>query len=163
MLAKPVKPVKLAKAARVSTHPVKARTAESTRVIARMQKLCGALEGTAEVIAWGEPTWRVGGKIYAQLDDHHHGSAHVAVWIPAEEGAQEALIESDPERFFRPPYVGHKGWVAIVLDGKPDWGMVAALLEGAHALIAAKTKPKIEARPTTQARVAVKPRRARSR
>ncbi len=124
----------------MSTHPAKVRTATSAKLIERLRKICLALPDTAEVLAWGEPTWRVRGKIYAQLDDHHHGSAHVAVWIPAPDGAQQALIDSDPARFFRPPYVGHKGWVAIVLDTKPDWKMVAALVEQAYELIRAKKR-----------------------
>lgn len=121
-------------------HPVKKRTPESKKIIEKIRKLVAKFPDMTEVLAWGEPTWRVKGKLFAQFDDHHHGSAHIAVWIPGAPGQQEALIESDPKRFFRPPYVGHKGWVAIVLDGRPKWGMVGALLEGAHALIAAKKR-----------------------
>lgn len=123
------------KSPRVSTHPVKKRTPVSRAIIERLRELCLRLDDATEVLAWGEPTWRVGGKIFAQLDDHHHGAAHVSVWIPAADGAQQALIESDPERFFRPPYVGHRGWVAIVLDTDPDWNMVGVLLEQAHGLV----------------------------
>lgn len=97
-----------------------------------------ALPGTTEQIAWGEPTWRVRGKIFAQLDDHHHGSGHVSVWLPAPDGAQAALIDAEPERIFRPPYVGHKGWIAVILDGDPDWSMVEALVAQAHEVIASK-------------------------
>jgi predicted DNA-binding protein (MmcQ/YjbR family) len=62
------------------------------------------------------------------------------VWLPAEPGAQEAMIEADPKRFFRPPYVGPSGWIGVVLDGKPDWGLVAALVEKAYRLVA---RPKL--------------------
>jgi predicted DNA-binding protein (MmcQ/YjbR family) len=123
---------------RVSTHPARVRTAESKRLIARLQPICMALPGTTEQIAWGEPTWRVRGKIFAQLDDHHHGSGHVSVWLPAPDGAQAALIDAEPDRIFRPPYVGHKGWIAVILDGDCDWAMVEALVAQAHGLIAAK-------------------------
>ncbi len=119
----------------MSTHPVKKRTPVSREIIEQLREACLRLPDTTEVLAWGEPTWRVGGKIFAQLDDHHHGAEHVSVWIPAPDGAQQALIESDPERFFRPPYVGHRGWVAIILDTDPDWNMVGALLEQAHGLV----------------------------
>ena len=122
---------------RVSTHPVKKRTPQSRAIIEKLREICRQLPDTTEVLAWGEPTWRTGGKIFAQLDDHHHGAQQVSVWLPAEPGAQEALVDSDPARFFRPPYVGHKGWVAVVLDTDPDWSMVAMLLEQAHALIGA--------------------------
>ncbi|MGE5185466.1 MAG: MmcQ/YjbR family DNA-binding protein [Acidobacteriota bacterium] len=128
--------------ARVSTHPVKKRTRASKAIIARLHEICLALPETTEVLAWGEPTWRVRGKIFAQLDDHHHGSGHVAVWLPAPDGAQAALIDADPERFFRPPYVGHKGWIAVILDGDPDWGMVASLVEQAHGIIAGSRAPR---------------------
>lgn len=126
-----------AKQPRVSTHPAKIRTAVSEALIERLRPICMALPDTTEVIAWGEPTWRVRGKIFAQLDDHHHGAAHVSVWLPAPEGAQAALIDAEPERIFRPPYVGHKGWIAVILDGDCDWSMVEALVAQAHDLIAA--------------------------
>lgn len=67
---------------------------------------------------------------------HHHGAQRLSVWLPAGLGAQEALIESDPKRHFRPPYVGHSGWVGVVLDTRPDWGMVAWLVEQAYRLVA---------------------------
>lgn len=125
---------------RVSTHPAKRRTRESRALIARLQELCLALPDTTEVLAWGEPTWRVRGRIFAQLDDHHHGSAHVSLWLPAPPGAQEALVDADPARFFRPPYVGPSGWIGVVLDTGPDWGMVESLVVQAHELIAQKRR-----------------------
>ena len=51
-------------------------------------------------------------------------------------GVQETLIDSDPDRFFKPPYVGPKGWVGVILDTKPDWGMVQALLRDAYVHVA---------------------------
>ena len=112
------------------------RTAASRRIIERLRRICLALPETAEKDAWSEPTWRVKGKMFAQLDDHHHGAPHCSVWLPMPMGVQETLIEADPERFFRPAYVGHKGWVGVVLDGKPDWEMVAELVREAYRLIA---------------------------
>lgn len=111
-------------------------SAASERIIARVRKICLALPEATEKLAWGEPTWRVRERLFAQLDDHHHGSPHVSLWLPAPLGTQEALVSADPERFFRPPYVGHRGWVAVVLDGKPDWGVVADLVEQAYCMIA---------------------------
>src|SRR5262245_56817489 len=125
---------------RVSTHPAKKRTPVSREIITKLNEICLALPDTIEQQAWGEPTWRVRGKIFAQLDDHHHGAKHVSVWLPAPDGAQQALIEADPERFFRPPYVGHNGWIAVILDTDPDWDMVASLVAQAHGLIADKQR-----------------------
>jgi hypothetical protein len=118
------------------------RTAASQRNIERLRKLCLALPEATEKEAWSEPTWRVKGKLFAQVDDHHHGSAHCSLWLPASIEAQEALIAADPARFFRPPYVGHKGWIGLVLDGKPDWQAVAELVRAAYLRIA---PPKLQA------------------
>lgn len=92
-----------------------------------------------ERMSHGEPTWFAGrGRVFAMLDNHHHDSPHLAVWLPQPPDAQEVLIAADPERFFRPPYVGVKGWVGVVLDTKPDWGMVEALVTEAYRHVAAK-------------------------
>jgi len=122
--------------ARVSTHPPKARTTATLALIDRLRAICVALPDVTEQVAWAEPTWRVGGKMFAMCDTYHHGSAHLAVHLPAPPGAQAALIDADSARFFRPPYVGGKGWVGVVLDTAPDWEMVAALVRTAYELIA---------------------------
>ena len=104
--------------------------------VQRLRKICLALPEAAEKIAWGEPTWRVRGKLFAQLDDHHHGAEHLAVWLPAPLGEQEAMIFTDPERFFRPPYVGPRGWVGVRIDRRPNWAQVASLVEQAYRQVA---------------------------
>ena len=115
---------------------VRERTASSRRIIERLRKICLALPEATEKEAWSEPTWRVKGKMFAQMDDYHHGSPHCAVWLPSTIEAQEALIAADPKRFFRPAYVGHKGWVGVVLDTGPDWAVVAELVRDAYRRIA---------------------------
>jgi hypothetical protein len=102
----------------------------------RLRAICLALPEATEKIAWGEPTWRVRGKLFAQLDDHHHGADHLAVWLPAPLGEQEAMVFTDPARFFRPPYVGSRGWVGVRIDRKPDWTLVARLVEQAYRVVA---------------------------
>jgi hypothetical protein len=102
----------------------------------RLRAICLALPEATEKIAWGEPTWRVRGKLFAQLDDHHHGADHLAVWLPAALGEQEAMIFTDPARFFRPPYVGQRGWVGVRIDRRPNWTQVAALVESAYRQVA---------------------------
>jgi len=102
----------------------------------RLRAICLALPETSEKIAWGEPTWRVKGKLFAQLDNHHHGADHLAVWLPAPLGEQESLVFLDPQRFFRPPYVGSRGWVGVRIDGRPDWKLVASLVQQAYREVA---------------------------
>jgi hypothetical protein len=124
---------------------VRERTASSRRIIERLRKICLALPEATEKEAWSEPTWRVKGKMFAQMDDYHHGSPHCAVWLPSTIEAQEALIAADPKRFFRPAYVGHKGWVGVVLDTGPDWAVVAELVRDAYRRIApAKLAARVE-------------------
>ena len=106
----------------------------------RLRAICLALPETTEKLAWSEPTWRVRGKLFAQLDDHHHGADHLAVWLPAPLGEQEALIAREPSRFFRPPYVGQRGWVGVRIDGRPRWSEVAMLVEQAYRHVAPPSK-----------------------
>jgi hypothetical protein len=110
-------------------------TKAEVTAIARLRRICMALPGVTEKIAWGEPTWRAG-KIFAQMDTHHHGADHVAVWLPGRPGVQEELVTDDPAHFFRPPYVGHKGWIGVRIDNRPDWKTVASLVADAYRQVA---------------------------
>src|SRR5262245_35650658 len=120
------------------THPVKAIRAGDAGLVERLRKICLSFPDAGERLSHGEPTWFAGkGKVFAMLDNHHHGSPHLSVWLPQPIGAQESLIEADPKRFFRPPYVGPSGWVGVVLDTKPDWKFVAQLVRDAFVHVAA--------------------------
>jgi len=114
-------------------------TSGGKNAVARLRAICLALPEAVEKTSHGAPTWFAGkGKVFAMLDDHHHGAPHLSVWLPAGLGAQEGLIASDPERYFRPPYVGPSGWVGVVLDTRPDWAVVGWLVEQAFRLVAHK-------------------------
>jgi hypothetical protein len=119
-----------------SRHPRKLAVGRVEKAaVARLRAVCLALPGATEKIAWGEPTWRAG-KIFAQMDTHHHRADHVAVWLPARSGVQEALVEEDPVQFFRPPYVGHLGWIGVRIDRRPDWKIIAGLVADAYRQVA---------------------------
>jgi predicted DNA-binding protein (MmcQ/YjbR family) len=132
--------------ARVSTHPVRRLSATDQRLVERVRKICLAFPEANERISHGEPTWFAGkGKVFAMIDGHHHDSPHLSVWLPQRLDAQEALIDGDPERFFRPPYVGVKGWVGVVLDTKPDWVIVTGLVRESYLHVAsAKLRKQLE-------------------
>ena len=104
--------------------------------VERLRAICLTLPETTEKLAWSEPTWRVKGKLFAQLDNHHHGADHLAVWLPAPLGEQESMVYLDPVRFFRPPYVGQRGWVGVRIDRRPDWALVATLVKQAYREVA---------------------------
>lgn len=98
-----------------------------------------AIPGAFEKLSHGEPTWFTGpkGKVFAMFDDHHHGAPHVSVHVAGTLDQQESLVATDPARYWVPPYVGHRGWIGIVLDTGPDWDEVAALVHEAHRLVSA--------------------------
>lgn len=101
---------------------------KSATLLARLRAVCFSLPEVTEKEAWGEPTFRVRDKLFAMFATDHHHDGNIAVWCKAAMGMQEVLIDADPERFFKPPYVGPKGWIGIRLDGKVDWDEVHALL-----------------------------------
>jgi hypothetical protein len=72
------------------------------------------------------------------VDNHHHGADHLAFWCAAPAGAQEQLIAENPELFFRPPYVGHRGWVGVRIDRDPDWDEIAEIVRDAYRQVAPK-------------------------
>jgi hypothetical protein len=121
------------------SHPVKQIAAKDAALVERLRKICLGFPEAGERLSHGEPTWFAGkGKVFAMLDNHHHGSAHLSVWLPQPMDVQGMLIEADPRRFFRPPYVGPSGWVGVVLDTKPDWELVQRLVYDAFVFVATK-------------------------
>jgi hypothetical protein len=109
------------------------------RHLRRVRKICLSLPDTMEKISHGEPTFFVKKRVFAMFSNNHHRDGHVAVWIPAKEGVQEALIEEAPEVYYRPPYVGSSGWVGIELDQVND-EVLEAHLQQAWNLIAKKKR-----------------------
>jgi hypothetical protein len=81
----------------------------------RVRRLCLALPEATEKLSHGEPTFFVRGRVFVMFANNHHNDGHVAVWVPVPPGMQAALIERAPRTFYRPPYVGVRGWVGIEL------------------------------------------------
>ena len=106
--------------------------------LARLRKIIVRWPQTDERISHGSPTFWGGKKTFASFHDNHHGDGRVAVWFKSTLDVQEDLIQSDPEVFFRPPYVGPSGWTGLRLDRDLDWQMVAELLEDAYRSVAPK-------------------------
>jgi hypothetical protein len=107
--------------------------------IERLRQSCLALPEVTERLSHGEPAFFAGGsKLFLMLDDHHHGAAHLAFWCAAPPGAQVELIAEDPSRYFRPPYVGHRGWVGMRIDQRPRWAEVDEVVREAYRQVAPK-------------------------
>ncbi|HKO91962.1 MAG TPA: MmcQ/YjbR family DNA-binding protein [Polyangiaceae bacterium] len=129
----------LTHAERPLPHPVRQIAARDAPLVERLRKLCLSFPEAGERLSHGEPTWFAGkGKVFAMLDNHHHGSPHLSVWLPQPADVQETLIEADAGRFFRPPYVGPSGWVGVVLDTQPDWQLIQQLVHASFVHVATK-------------------------
>ena len=61
------------------------------------------------------------------------------MWCPAFPGVQAELVEAEPDRFYRPPYVGPSGWVGVRLDRDVDWDEVAGILADSYRKVAPKS------------------------
>lgn len=105
----------------------------------KLRQLCLALPEATERLSHGEPTWFVRGKkTFVTYADHHHDD-RLGSWCAAPAGVQEALVSSAPEHYFRPPYVGHRGWLGVYLDVAVDWDEVAEIVTDAYRCVAPKT------------------------
>ena len=103
-----------------------------------LRTICLALPETTEKESWGDtPTFRVRDKIFAMYSRDHRDGCR-SMWCKAPPGAQEALVGSDPERFFAPPYVGHNGWIGVRFDGAVDWEEVSELVAESYGMTAPK-------------------------
>ena len=118
-----------------------ARVPSDEAVIDAIRRICSALPEVEERPSHGAPTFFVRGKksfVTAWLKGHHdHTFPHL--WTAAPQGAQEELVEREPERFFRPPYVGHRGWLGVRLDRDLDTDELTAICREAYRTVAPKT------------------------
>ncbi len=104
----------------------------------RLRAICLALPEATEKETWGDPTWRVRDRIFVMQKGNYPGG-RPSVWLKAPAGAPEVLLGADRVRFFLPPYVGHKGWIGVYLDGPTiDWDELTDLIEDSYRLIAPK-------------------------
>ncbi|MFI6539383.1 MmcQ/YjbR family DNA-binding protein [Nonomuraea sp. NPDC050547] len=105
----------------------------------RLRNLCLDLPETTERLSHGEPTWFVRDKkTFVTFADHHHDD-RLGFWCAAPPGVQQELVAEDPEHYFRPPYVGHRGWLGVYLDVDVDWAEIKEIVTDAYRMIAPKT------------------------
>ena len=113
------------------------RTRDRERILGRIREVCLGLPEVTERLSHGAPTFFVRGKkAFVMVVNNHHGDGRFAIWCAAEPGAQGLLVDADRERFFVPPYVGHRGWLGFRLDRAFDADELAGILEDAYAEVA---------------------------
>jgi hypothetical protein len=115
--------------------------ASSDSLLQRFRRACERLPEVEERPSHSAPTFFVRGKkSFAMLwADGHHDDHFPHLWLAAAPGVQGELIAADPEQFFRPPYVGHRGWVGVRLDRGMDDAELRELCEDAFRAVAPKT------------------------
>ena len=113
------------------------RPAEREGTLQRLREICLALPETSERLSHGAPTFFIREKrAFLMVLTDHHGDGRFAIWCAAADGMQAMLVEADPDKFFVPPYVGHRGWLGVRLDGSLHWGELTGIVEDAYAEVA---------------------------
>lgn len=110
----------------------------SDDLLGRVRAIIEALPETSEKLSHGSPTWWGGKRTFATFHSGSYDEGRPGVWIKLPEGAQADLIATDPERFYRPKYLGHKGWVGVRLVPKANWAGVESLLVEGYTTVAPK-------------------------
>ena len=107
-------------------------------LLGRLRSICLSFPGATERLSHGAPTFFVRDKstfVNAWVDGHHdHSFPHL--WCAAPPGRQAAILADGDPRFFRPPYVGHRGWIGVRLDTDVDWDIIDDLCEEAYRAVA---------------------------
>jgi len=116
--------------------PLYARSMGAGDIEGRVRAICLALPGVTEKVSHGSPAFFATRQFVMLWPDGHHDHHFPHLWCAAPPGAQEGLVDSEPRRFFRPPYVGSRGWVGVRLDGRVDWAALEALCEDAYRCVA---------------------------
>ena len=104
------------------------------RVLVRFRRICLALPEAEETTSFGHPTFRVGKKTFAVLDEYkgEHAICFKATL------AEQALLTLDPQ-FYVAPYIGKHGWTSLRLDGTPlEWREVEELVHESYRLVMPK-------------------------
>lgn len=110
------------------------------RELAKIRKLALALPEVSERLSHGAPTFFIREKkTLCHFHDDHHGDGRLCIWVPAPVGVQADIVKAEPDRFFVPPYVGHRGWIGVHLNVDPDWHEIGGILDDAYRLVAPKT------------------------
>ena len=91
--------------------------ADVRRALAAVRAACADLPEVSERPSHGGPAFFIRQKkTFVMFLDDHHGDGRLAIWCAAPDGVQAEMVETEPTRFFRPPYVDQAELNAIVLD-----------------------------------------------
>ena len=100
------------------------------RQLKRLRKICMNLPDTTEKLSYGAPTFFSEKGVFVKFANNVHNDGHLGIWVPAPPGLQEALIAEAPKTYYRPPYLGKRGWIGIELDQASDETLAAHIRQG---------------------------------
>jgi len=103
-----------------------------------IRAICMSLPGVTERLSHGAPAFFAGKQFLMLWLDGHHDHRFAHMWCAAPTGVQDELVTTEPDRFFRPPYVGGRGWIGVRLDGDIDWEEITVVCEVAFRTVAPK-------------------------
>lgn len=107
-------------------------------VEARVREICLGFPEVTEKLSHGAPAFFVRKQFVMCWPGGHHDDDFPHLWCAAPEGVQAEVVAAEPDRFFKPPYVGHRGWLGVRLDRDVDWDEIAAVCEDAYRTVAPK-------------------------
>jgi predicted DNA-binding protein (MmcQ/YjbR family) len=111
-----------------------------SEALERLSAICLELPEAKREDSGRHAAFRVRGRTFAYYLDDHHGDGIVGLNAKAAPGVAETLIEADADRFYRPAYLGHRGWVGLRLDtATVDWDAVAGVVVESYRLCAPRS------------------------
>jgi len=114
----------------------RSREWSETAFLEKLRTICGQLAGATETVTFGHPTFCVGGKPFAVLEEY---KGEVGLALKVEMELQPVFLAD--KRFFRTPYIGRYGWITLRIHAAPpDWIEVRSLLKGSYRLVAPKAE-----------------------
>lgn len=115
--------------------------AVAAEAVARVVAFCQTLDGSVMERSGASVTWRVGKKPFAYLLDNHHRDGVVAVCFKLSPDDARALVARAPRRYYAPPYLGHRGWVAMRVDtAKVPWAELGRRVTESYAAAAPRRR-----------------------
>jgi hypothetical protein len=105
--------------------------------VEEVRKVCLSFPEVTERLSHGAPTWFIRDKkTLATVWSDHHGDGILGLICAAPPGVQQQLVDEEPDRFYVPPYVGHRGWIGVRLDVKPNWTEIREIIADSYRCVA---------------------------
>jgi hypothetical protein len=112
----------------------------------RVREIALALPAVNERLSHGALCFFIQDKVpLCYYHDNHRGDGRISLWCPAYPELQDALVRSQPLRFFKPETSSagtFANWLGMFLDtsdeNEVDWNLVSAILNDAFRKVAPK-------------------------